>query len=229
MQTVYPLSDNTGLALTTQHYYTPSGRLIQRNYSNISFLDYYYGKRTDTKDLQDVKQTDLGRTVYGGGGITPDVKYDVPKADEFQMSVLRKNAFFNFSAHYFAAANSAKLPDSWTPPEAVLDQFHDYLMKEGVKFSEADWTKDHSWTRDQLRQQMYVTAFSFEDSEKVGVEQDPEVAKAIEVMPQASGLLARSKLKFEKQRASLLNFRLANQSGKLAERSRIRVALPVRR
>jgi carboxyl-terminal processing protease len=35
---VFPLSDNTGLALTTAHYYTPSGRLIQRDYSNISFL-----------------------------------------------------------------------------------------------------------------------------------------------------------------------------------------------
>ena len=201
VQTVYPLSDNTGLALTTQHYYTPSGRLIQRNYSNISFLDYYYGKRTDSKDLQDVKQTDLGRTVYGGGGITPDVKFDVPKADEFEMNALRRNSFFDFSAHYFAG-NSAKLPADWAPDEAVLNDFHDFLMKNGVKFSEADWTRDHDWVRKQLRQQMYVTAFSFEDSEKVGVEQDPEVAKAIDVMPQASELLSKSKIKFEKQRAS---------------------------
>ncbi len=201
VQTVYPLSDNTGLALTTQHYYTPSGRLIQRNYSNISFLDYYYGKRTDSKDLQDVKQTDLGRTVYGGGGITPDVKFDVPKADEFEMNALRRNAFFDFSAHYFAV-NSAKLPADWAPGEPILNDFHDFLMKNGVKFSEADWTRDHDWVRKQLRQQMYVTAFSFEDSEKVGVEQDPEVAKAIEVLPQATELLSKSKIKFEKQRAS---------------------------
>ena len=201
VQTVYPLSDNTGLALTTQHYYTPSGRLIQRNYSNISFLDYYYGKRTDAKDPQDVKQTDLGRVVYGGGGISPDVKYDAPKADEFEMGILRKNGFFYFSAHYFAG-NSAKLPAGWVPAEAILDEFHQYLMKEGLKFTEADWTRDHDWIRKQLRQQMYVTAFSFEDSEKVAVEQDPEVEKAIDSMPQASELLSRSKLKFEKQRAS---------------------------
>ncbi len=84
VQTVYPLDDNTGLALTTAHYYTPSGRLIQRDYSNISFLDYYYGKRTDTKNLQDVKSTDSGRTVYGGGGITPDEKYVPAKYNKFQ-------------------------------------------------------------------------------------------------------------------------------------------------
>ena len=45
VQTVYPLNENAGLALTTAHYYTPSGRLIQRDYSNISFLDYYYNRK----------------------------------------------------------------------------------------------------------------------------------------------------------------------------------------
>ena len=41
VQTVYPLSDVTGLALTTARYYTPSGRLIQRDYSNVSLYDYF--------------------------------------------------------------------------------------------------------------------------------------------------------------------------------------------
>ncbi|MEO8027902.1 MAG: S41 family peptidase, partial [Bryobacteraceae bacterium] len=62
VQTVYPLGENTGLALTTAHYYTPSGRLIQRDYSNISFLDYYYHKNLEAKNAKDVKMTDSGRT-----------------------------------------------------------------------------------------------------------------------------------------------------------------------
>ena len=89
VQQVYPLSDNTGLALTTAHYYTPSGRLIQRDYSNISFLDYYYHTNLDVKNTQDVKMTDSGRTVYGGGGITPDEKYTVPKLNKFQIQMIR--------------------------------------------------------------------------------------------------------------------------------------------
>jgi len=48
VQTVYPLSENTGLALTTAHYYTPSGRLIQRDYSNISLYDYYYNRASES-------------------------------------------------------------------------------------------------------------------------------------------------------------------------------------
>ena len=42
--------------------------------------------------------TDSGRTVYGGGGITPDEKYITPKFNPFQVELLRKFAFFNFSA-----------------------------------------------------------------------------------------------------------------------------------
>jgi carboxyl-terminal processing protease len=202
VQTVYPLSDNTGLALTTQHYYTPSGRLIQRDYSNLSFLDYYYGKRTQAKDPMDVKQTDLGRVVYGGGGITPDEKFEAPKMDAFELSSMRKNAFFDFSAYYFAN-HSTKLPENWVPDENILNDFHEYLMKKGVDFTEADWTRDHAWLRDELRQEMYVTAFSYEDSLKIGVEQDPEVQKAIAAMPEATKLLAMSKHRYEKQRASL--------------------------
>ena len=202
VQTVYPLSDNTGLALTTQHYYTPSGRLIQRDYSNLSFLDYYYGKRSQTNNTMDVKQTDLGRVVYGGGGITPDEKYPTPKLDAFELAALRKNAFFDFSAFYFSG-HETTLPKNWVPDEPVLNDFHDYLMKHGVQFTEADWTKDHDWLRNELRQEMYITAFSYEDSQKIAVEQDAEVQKAIAALPQAGKLLAESKSRYEKQRASL--------------------------
>ncbi len=97
VQTVYPLSENTGLALTTGRYYTPSGRLIQRDYANRSFFDYYYRKNVETQDMQDARTTDSGRTVYGGGGIAPDEKFTPPKLNTFQIQLLRKYAFFNFS------------------------------------------------------------------------------------------------------------------------------------
>src|SRR5258707_14910347 len=68
-QTGYPLSENTGLALTTAKYYTPSGRLIQRDYNGVSLYDYYYNRdsaeSTNTAN-REVKLTDSGRTVYGG-------------------------------------------------------------------------------------------------------------------------------------------------------------------
>ncbi len=124
VQTVFPLGDNTGLALTTAHYYTPSGRLIQRDYSNISFLDYYTHSNLEQKNPADVKMTDSGRTVYGGGGITPDENFactplDYPtspycstadKWNKFQTEIYRKNGFFNFSVSYFGPRADATLP-----------------------------------------------------------------------------------------------------------------------
>jgi carboxyl-terminal processing protease len=194
VQQVYPLSDNTGLALTTAHYYTPSGRLIQRDYSNISFLDYYYHTNLDTKNAQDVKMTDSGRTVYGGGGITPDEKYTPEKYNAFQIEVLlRKFALFNFSAYYFGSHQNVKLAKGWEPDEKVVNEFHDFLLKNNVKFTEAEFTANHQWIKHELKREMYVTAFSVDDSRRVAVEQDEEVQKAIESMPKAKALVDNAK------------------------------------
>ncbi len=191
VQTVYPLGDDTGLALTTAHYYTPSNRLIQRDYSNISFLDYYYGKHTEQKNPTDVKMTDLGRPVYGGGGITPDEKIPAQKLNTFQSELLRHYAFFSFTAQYFGT-HSTKLPKGWAPDTEIENDFHEFALKQQIQFSEADWTENHDWIRDQLKREMYVTAFSYEDAQKVAVETDPLVNKAITYMPEARTLLDKS-------------------------------------
>jgi carboxyl-terminal processing protease len=193
VQTVFPLSDNTGLALTTAHYYTPSGRLIQRDYSNISFLDYYYHNNGDQKNMSDVKMTDSGRTVYGGGGITPDEKYEAPKLNKFQIEVLRKFGFFNFSGRYFGSKADARMPKGWEPDENLVNEFHEYLLKNGFEFTESDFTADHQWVKEQMKREMYITAFSYEQSMKVNIEQDPEIARAIDSMPKAVSLLENAK------------------------------------
>jgi carboxyl-terminal processing protease len=193
VQTVYPLPENSGLALTTAHYYTPSGRLIQRDYSNISFLDYYYGKRTDTKNLQDVKSTDSGRTVYGGGGITPDEKYQSPTLNRFQTDLLRKYTFFDFTAKYFGGKEN-HLPKNWEPDQNTLNDFHAYLLdSKKLEFTEAEWAENNTWIKQQLKREMYATAFSVEQSQRVATESDPEVEKAIDALPQAKALLDKSK------------------------------------
>jgi len=187
VQTVYPLSENTGLALTTYQYYTPSGRFIQRDYSNKSFFDYYYHK-DEPKNMQDVKMTDSGRTVYGGGGITPDEKYAQPKLDRLQIQISMKWAFFNFTRYYFGQ-HDAKLPKGWSPDATTLNEFHDYLMKQNYDFTEAEFTQDTDWITRLLKREMYITAFNIDESERVGIEGDPEVERAIEAMPKAKALV----------------------------------------
>src|SRR5438105_8149678 len=128
VQTVYPLSDNTGLALTTAKYYTPSGRLIQRDYNGVSIYDYYYNRDTEENGNgngnREVKLTDSGRTVYGGGGITPDFKITTPKSNHFQDSLLQHYAFFNFAKRYTMNHHPSK---NFEVDDALMQDFAKFL------------------------------------------------------------------------------------------------------
>jgi carboxyl-terminal processing protease len=192
VQTVYPLVENTGLALTTAKYYTPSGRLIQRDYSNTSFFDYYYRNNTAARNPSDVKMTDSGRTVYGGGGISPDEKYTPPKLDVFETELLVKYALQNYTKHFFAS-HKTQLPADWNADTATMNDFHNFLLEQKVEFTEADFTKDYDWTRRRVQAEIYQTAFSVDESRKYQVKTDPEVEQAIESLPKAQALLSSAR------------------------------------
>lgn len=192
VQTVFPLAENTGLALTTAKYYTPSGRLIQRDYSNTSFFDYYSNHK-DERNLADVKMTDSGRTVYGGGGITPDEKFIAPKLNAFQINMEIKYTFFNYTKTFFAKKKDIKLPANWSVDTATMNDFHDWALKQGVEFTEADFTKDYDWLKRRLQGEIYKTAFSVDESRKYEISTDPAVERAIESLPKAQALQQSAK------------------------------------
>ena len=192
VQTVFPLNEGTGLALTTAKYYTPSNRLIQRDYSSSSFLDYYYRKDVATQNQLDVAMTDSGRKVYGGGGIAPDEKFIPAKLNKFQIELLRKYAFFNFTAKFFGSKET-KLPAGWDLSQQMLNDFHAGLLKDKVEFTEGEWAENNDWIKQSLKREIYLTAFGTEESRKLGVQSDPMIIKAIEVMPKAKELLDSAK------------------------------------
>lgn len=192
VQTVYPLVENTGLALTTAKYYTPSGRLIQRDYSQGSFLDYYTKKDLNTQNPLDMKTTDAGRQVFGGGGIAPDEKFTGTKFNRFQGEMYRRFSFFGFSSRYFSN-HEAKLSKDWNPDENTLNEFHQYLVKEGVQFSEGEFAENRDWLKQQIKRELFITAFSQEESRKLTVETDPVVLKAIDSLGEAKKLLETAK------------------------------------
>ncbi|MDE3163571.1 MAG: S41 family peptidase, partial [Acidobacteriota bacterium] len=159
VQTVYNLSENTGLALTTYHYYTPSGRLIQRNYSGVSLYDYYYnhaGAMPSNATNREVKFTDSGRTVYGGGGITPDEKIESPKNNAFQDELLYRSVFFHFAPHYLATHPVTR---NFEVDDAVLKEFKAYLTSENIPWNEADLTGVLDWVKINIREQILTSQF----------------------------------------------------------------------
>jgi carboxyl-terminal processing protease len=186
VQTVYPLAENTGLALTTAKYYTPSGRLIQRDYSNVSLYDYYFDRdNLDNNSGKEVKLTDSGRTVYGGGGITPDVKIDPIKTNHFQDGLLQHYAFFNFAKHYVIGHHPAK---TFEVDDNVMQDFRKFLDDEKIPFTEAELAENNDWVRSNIKSEVITDGFGQEEGLKVRAESDPQVNRAIELLPQAKQL-----------------------------------------
>ena len=190
VQTVYNLSENTGLALTTYHYYTPSGRLIQRNYSGVSLYDYYYnhaGASAPNSSNREVKMTDSGRTVYGGGGITPDEKIDSPKSNGFQdaLGIYGKNAFFHFAAHYLANRTVDK---NFQVDEGVLTEFKQYLTSQDIPWTEKDINDNMDWLKTSIKEKIITSQFGQLQGLHVMADWDPMIQKALTFLPEAQAL-----------------------------------------
>jgi len=192
VQAQFPLAEGAALLLTIAHYYTPSGRLIQRDYTQKSFFDYYYAKR-DTSNQNDVKPTDIGRKMFGGGGITPDEKYEAPKLTLFERRLLPTNSsmIFRFASTYFGP-KKPELPKNWMPDQDVMARFKDYLYSKNFPFTDADFQRDKKFVAELLRDEFYFRAFNKQTSERAQIIDDPEVAKATELMPKAKSLVAEA-------------------------------------
>ncbi len=190
VQTVEPMPENSALALTTYHYYTPSGRLIQRNYNGVSLYDYYY-VRNDALPANDtnkeVKHTDSGRTVYGGGGITPDEKIPELKSNHFEDTMLIHYAFFDFSKHYLATHTVDK---NLVIDDAMIQQFKDFLRAQPDKaeFTDKELADNIDWVKARIKQELFTSQFGQVIGNQVITEWDPQIAKALTYMPEAQAL-----------------------------------------
>ena len=192
VQAQFPLSEGAALLLTIAHYYTPSGRLIQRDYNNRSFFDYYYSPRKDEVPSQtDVKATDSGRKVYGGGGISPDEKYVPPASNRFEARVFGSQAVFHFGSLYFGAAQPQLPSPTWKPDADSIERFRIFLKTQQVSFTDEEFAANRQWISDELRLELLERAYDKKTAVRAIMQDDPEVRKAVESLPKAQSLLAR--------------------------------------
>ncbi len=191
VQTVFPLSEHTGLALTTARYYTPSGRLIQRDYNNVSLWDYYYRPENAPTPHSDVRLTDGGREVYGGGGITPDVRYEEPKLTPTQEVLVTHDVFFGFAKYYLGVHKT--IPNDFQVTDATLQEFRHYLADQKVQLSDQDFNSNLDFIRTRIRPPLVEFIYGKTEASEIALVNDPLVEKAVEDMPQASELLAKAK------------------------------------
>jgi len=191
VQTQFPLSEDSALLLTTAKYYTPSGRLVQRDYKHVSLYDYHYNPQKPKQP--EVKLTDGGRQVFGGGGITPDIVVELPKPNDFQEALTRRGVFFPFEGgvgdftRYFLGTRP-DIPSGWHPTDATVHAFEQYLDKEKVPYTPDDIAKNLDWLKWKIEVEVYTSVFGLNDGYKVALERDPQLDKAVDAIPQARAL-----------------------------------------
>ena len=187
VQTVYNLSENTGLALTTYHYYTPSGRLIQREYKGVSLFDYYNHANALPADNtnKEVKLTDAGRTVYGGGGITPDEKIEPPKSNNFMDTLLYNDVFFHFAPYYMA---NHTISNDFKVDDAVLTDFKQFLTSQNITWKDEDFTGPMDWIKTNIKSELETSQFGELKGLRAKADWDPMIQKALTYLPEAQAL-----------------------------------------
>ena len=197
------LGDGSKLLLTIAKYYTPSGRLIQRDYSKYSDREEYAEDALKDDVPNDSVlatrpqfKTSAGRTVYGGGGIYPDVILkDPPSLTRPQFEMLAKRAFFEFATHYVhkhreVKWNSETLGKNFSLPEADWTELRKTMEKQKVAVSDSVWQADRPFILHQVRVEIASAALGALERYKVLEEDDPQLNAALELFPRASKLMS---------------------------------------
>jgi carboxyl-terminal processing protease len=192
VQSVLPINRSRGLALTTARYYTPSGRSIQRDYSHG--LDDYYNPEDDKdpKPQGPAFKTDLGRMVYGGGGINPDYPLPQVRLNEFMVNLrFRHSAFFRYAVQ--EKERFGILPGE-RANDAVMARFRAWAQEQKLPITDKEWADNLEGMQEQLSIEMQNVAFGVEAGFKLQCAKDPVILKALEVMPEAEALLRKKQL-----------------------------------
>ena len=212
VQSVYRVSEGAGVAVTTAHYYTPSGRLIQRPWDDSfdEYLTYTYRDQDPNKahSPEDLKLTDAGRKVYSGGGIEPDRRYDGPiegfNPTRFGRTLYARN-IFDVYAQRFVRKGDTRISQSPSAParelspgydvtDAMVAEFRGLVEKSKVKIDEADWQKDLPFIKAMIRYEIDLDLFGVETARKDLVKSDPQLQFALTLFPDAQRLLEMGKI-----------------------------------
>ncbi len=212
VQRVFRLPYGTGLTLTTARYYTPFGRSLQRDYSSGSIYDYYtHGDEAVNSAELDIKPkpagvpvtTANGRVLYGGRGIEPDVVVPGARFDALR-GRLNEAAFFfvrQLVAGKVAGLENFKVdkqsfrqtlePNEFVVNDRVFEAFQTWAVAEKANgLTTGNIVAQADYARRRLREEIATANYSNEAGVQVLLEADPQVLKAIEVMPQAASMVA---------------------------------------
>jgi carboxyl-terminal processing protease len=200
VQRVIPLRNGGALALTTAKYYTPSGRLIQRDYSNLD--DYFLDAELEDDDARaavdpeaaghELRRTDSGRTVYGGGGITPDYVVRAEREPALLSRIRRENILFDYAVRFVAAHPDLK--PGFAVSDDVMKDLRAFLASRNFKYDAEAFDGSRKGLELRLRSQIGRVKWGAEAESRILVEGDTQVQKALTLFDEAAKLAAAGSL-----------------------------------
>lgn len=193
------------LLLTIARYYTPSGRGIQRDYSKFEAQGEYqedaFKEDVPSDSVLATRpkfKTTNGRTVYGGGGIYPDVVVkDPPLLTRPQVQVIQSRGAFEFATHWLAKKPGAtwtaeSFGKSFSLSDAEWTDLRNTFENKKVTFSDSVWTADRPFLLRQVRVELASATLGQLERYKIAVEDDAQLNAALDLFPKAQRLMAGS-------------------------------------
>jgi carboxyl-terminal processing protease len=197
---VIGLSDKMGLALTAAQYFTPSGRSLQRPLPGTALAkEVLYdprgpgehgaekGGEVTPGSASPTFQTDDGRPVTAGGGITPDVVISGRTSDPWVTFLNQRGVFTSFASEYLTLRG--KVPKSFEPDSQVLDSFKDFLGRQGVRVPAEYWGDDQPYLKVRIKTELLNLVYGLTFGDEVETQADPQVQKAAALFPRITQLL----------------------------------------
>ena len=176
VQSVYPLSEGAGLALTTALYYTPSGRSIQKP---LDVKRFELGATTAHPNTRSDFHTDKGRAVTGGGGIHPDFVVRPESMSRLHIALIASGSFTSFATQYL---HDHKVEQDFEVTPALIDEFVAFAATVGIQPGPAEWASQGEYLRNRIKTEIFNQAFGVERGDQVELQRDPPIVKALELL-----------------------------------------------
>jgi carboxyl-terminal processing protease len=191
VQDLFPLSYGAGLALTTARYLTPSGRWIQRDYSDRAAYLFPDSDHEPVKEAPEgVKTflTDAGRPVRSEGGITPDEVVTPGAVSDFERRLLAKEAIFGFAVDYVAAHPT--VGKDFSVDDSVREEFFRSIERGKIETAAAardDYKRDANRTHidSDVASEVLTLQFGPDEGWRRALRDDPQAERALRAFQRA--------------------------------------------
>jgi carboxyl-terminal processing protease len=199
VQNQMQLSDGSAVLLTVAKYYTPTGRLIQRDYSDRESYQADAWKEDAAPEsvlaTRPKFTTPGGRTVYGGGGITPDVVVPSQRMSAHQVEIEQAGALFEAATKLGPPLRGkyARFEDflkEYRPDEAALGLLRGELERDSVRLADSVWTGEREYVARRLKAEIAGNLFGLDARYRVDITGDRQLQRALELFPDAAKLLS---------------------------------------